>query len=54
MPSQDTSNIKVELTKDDCVNVQTCIMIAAKQANIDSSSMKLLLVLHDKFEWKGK
>ena len=41
--------MKVELTPEEANNVQVALISLAKTSNIDVNSMKVLLVLSDKF-----
>ena len=43
--------MKINLTKEDCHNVQVSLISTAKSVSVDSNSMKALLTLSDKFIW---
>jgi hypothetical protein len=45
-------NMKVELTKDDCFNVKSALLIAAKRPEVNEQGMTALLVLSNKFLWR--
>ena len=46
-------NMKVEITENEAKNIQTALMVTAKQPNVDVSVMKILLGLSDKFAIKS-
>jgi len=44
--------MKIELSKADCQNVKAAILVACKTPTVDENSMRVLLMLSDKFSWK--
>ncbi len=44
--------MKVELTKEECFNIQQSLVLTSKRPEADANAMKVLLILSDKFNWK--